>query len=545
MKVCKKSVRVGHKVKIPATGTTSQIPQVSAVEINPDFARALDFLENTNKNIFITGKAGTGKSTLLQYFREHTAKNVAVLAPTGVAALNVKGQTIHSFFHFPPHITVQTVAMQSPSKKLKDLLQKIDAIIIDEVSMVRADLMDCIDVVLQFYRNNPEPFGGLQMIFIGDLYQLPPVVSGKEEQELFRTYYESPYFFSAKVFGKIEMEFLELNKIYRQKDQDFIDLLNKIRNGSVDDHDISNLNTRCNPDFDHDDSKNIFYVTLTTTNASADILNYKKLSDLNVELKTYDGKITGMFDDKHLPTLMKLSLKIGSQIMLLNNDPGKRWVNGSIGKIIDIECDEESDEDTIVVKLNDGKTVYVTPCTWEIFRYFFNKKRGHLDVEIIGSFTQYPIRLAWAITIHKSQGKTFDNVVIDLGRGSFVQGQVYVAISRCTSFSGMVLKKPIQKKHIWIDYRIMRFLTRYQYAISEKELPLEIKIKRIKDAIEKDETIEMIYLKTNDVKSHRTIQPKYIGDLEYLGKTFFGIEAFCLKRQEMRHFRVDRILKIQ
>jgi len=539
IKIFKKSSVAKVKSSMPKSTRTFN------VEINPDFARALNLLENTNKNVFITGRAGTGKSTLLQYFRRNTNKNVAVLAPTGVAALNVQGQTIHSFFHFPPHITVHAVAEQSPSKKLGELLQKIDAIIIDEVSMVRADLMDCIAAALRFYRRNKKSFGGLQMIFIGDLYQLPPVISGQEERKLFETYYKSPYFFDAKSLENIEMEFLELNKIYRQKDRNFIDLLNKIRNNSVEESDISKLNTRLNPNFDHNDAHEGFYITLTATNASADDINHKKLLQLTTKLSTYSGEITGKFDDKHLPTSLEFDVKIGAQIMLLNNDSRKRWVNGSIGRIIDIERDQDSGEDALVIQLNDGEVVDVTPYTWEIFRYFFNREEKHLDVEIIGSFRQYPLRLAWAVTIHKSQGKTFDNVVVDLGRGSFVQGQVYVAISRCTNFEGLVLKKPLKKKHIWIDYNIMRFMTRYQYAISEKEMPLDAKIRRIKSAIAKGETIKITYLKANDTKSHREITPRSVGNMDYLGKTFLGIEAFCLERGDMRNFRVDRILEIK
>ena len=253
----------------------------------------------------------------------------------------------------------------------------------------------------------------------------------------------------------------------------------------------------------------------------------------------------GQFDGKQLPTAMDLSVKIGAQIMLLNNDSEKRWVNGSIGKVVASTSDDESGENVVVVQLNDGKEVEVTPYTWEMFRYFFNKEEGHVDAESIGSFTQYPFRLAWAVTIHKSQGKTFDHVVVDIGRGSFVQGQVYVAISRCTSFEGLVLKKPIQKRHIWVNYHIMRFLTRYQYDLSEKAMPLDAKVARIREAIAKGEALEIIYLKANDTKSRRKIEPRFVGDMEYLGKTFLGIEAYCLTRKDMRNFRVDRILEIK
>ncbi|MBI5754399.1 AAA family ATPase [Candidatus Peregrinibacteria bacterium] len=515
------------------------------IEINEYFKKALDLMENTDKVLFITGKAGTGKSTLLQYFREITDKNVAVLAPTGVAALNVKGQTIHSFLRFPPHITKDTVRAKEPSRKLIELLKHIDTIIIDEVSMVRADLLDCIDEALKFYLKNNKPFGGIQMIFIGDLYQLPPVVSGKDEKEMFQTYYQSPYFFDAKILENVDMEMVELEKIYRQKDPGFIELLNKIRNSSVLDGDIQKLNCRHNPDFDDYDKSEEFCITLTTTNAAADNLNNRKLSQLKTRTKKYHGNITGEFDNKHLPTSLEMELKIGAQIMLLNNDSGNRWVNGTIGKIEEIKKDEESGEDYLVVELQNGAKVNVRRNTWEIFRYVYNRALGKLDVDIIGSFTQYPVRLAWAVTIHKSQGKTFDNVAVDIGNGAFVQGQVYVAISRCTSFEGLILKRPIYKKHIWIDYHIVKFLTRFQYDIAEKEMPLNEKTERIKKAIKKGEDLEIIYLKADDTKSNRKITPSFIGDMQYSNKTFFGIEAYCLKRKETRHFRVDRILRIK
>ncbi|PIZ76187.1 AAA family ATPase [Candidatus Peregrinibacteria bacterium CG_4_10_14_0_2_um_filter_38_24] len=517
----------------------------SGIEINEYFRKALDLMENTEKTLFITGKAGTGKSTLLQYFRETTGKNIVVLAPTGVAAINVKGQTIHSFFHFPPHITKDTVREKEPSKKLIELLKHVDVIVIDEISMVRADLLDCVDEILKFCLKSDDPFGGMQMIFIGDLYQLPPVVSSKEEKEMFQTYYLSPYFFDAKILENIKIELVELEKIYRQKDPDFIELLNKIRNSSVQDKDVEKLNSRYVQDFNDYDNREDFCITLTTTNSSADTINSRKLSQLKTKIKKYHGDITGEFDNKHLPTSLELEMKIGAQIMLLSNDSAGRWVNGTIGKIIDIKSDEESGEDLLVVELQNGSHVNVSQYSWEIYKYVFDRNKGKLEADIMGSFLQYPVRLAWAVTIHKSQGKTFENVAVDIGNGAFAQGQVYVAISRCTSFEGLILKKPIYKKHIWIDYHIVRFLTGFQYDMSEKEMPLSKKIERIESAIKAGETLGIIYLKADDTKSHREIKPFSVGEMKYLNKTFIGIEAYCSNRKEIRTFRVDRILSIK
>lgn len=514
------------------------------IEINDDFERAIKLLNQSKKNLFITGKAGTGKSTLLQYFRENTKKQVAVLAPTGVAALNVKGQTIHSFFKFPPHITPETVKNLKSTKKFIEMLRHLDTIVIDEVSMVRADMMDCIDLAMKHHLKSKKPFGGVQMIFIGDLYQLPPVVSGPQEKELFKTHYKTPYFFSAKIMEDLPVEFIELEKIYRQKDPEFIELLNKIRNNSVEDIDITKLNKRFSPDFDENKSEK-FYITLTTTNDAADLINQKKLETLPSKYKQYNGSISGDFENKHLPTAVDLDLKIGAQIMMLNNDTGKRWVNGSVGKIIDIQVDLETGEDFLIVKLNDGKTVEVTKYTWEVYKYLFDKKHSRLDVEIMGSFTQYPIRLAWAVTIHKSQGKTFDNVVVDIGKGSFTHGQVYVAISRCTSFEGLILRKQIQKRHIWMDFNIVRFLTQFQYNESEKLISLEDKVNLIESAIDTGKVLEIVYLKANDSKSRRSIKPLRVGQMSYLGRKFQGLEAYCMERRENRTFRVDRILEFR
>ncbi len=514
-----------------------------SIEINEDFERAIKLLNQTKKHLFITGKAGTGKSTLLQYFRENTKKQVVVLAPTGVAALNVKGQTIHSFFKFPPHVTPETLHNAKTPKKFLEMLRHLETIVIDEVSMVRADMMDNIDIALRFHLKSTRPFGGLQMIFIGDLYQLPPVVTS-DEKELFKTHYSTPYFFSAEVMQDLPMEFVELEKIYRQKDSDFIELLNKIRNNSVEDADITQLNKRFAADFDENKSDQ-FYITLTTTNAAADELNQKKLSTLKAKIRNYSGSISGNFDSKHLPTAVELDLKIGAQVMMLNNDTGKRWVNGSVGKITDIQTDPDSGEDFLIVKLNSGQTVEVSKYTWEVYRYLLDKKTSQLNAESIGSFTQYPIRLAWAVTIHKSQGKTFDNVVVDIGRGTFTHGQVYVAISRCTSFEGLILRKPILKQHIWMDLDIVKFVTQFQYQESERQMPIEDKISLIESAIESGKVMDIVYLKANDSKSRRSIKPVRVGPMTYLGKTFPGLEAYCMERRENRTFRVDRILQFK
>ncbi|KKP37396.1 MAG: TPR domain protein [Candidatus Peregrinibacteria bacterium GW2011_GWA2_33_10] len=513
------------------------------IELNDDFVRAFEFLTNTNKSVFITGKAGTGKSTLLQYFRDNTAKNVAVLAPTGVAALNVKGQTIHSFFGFPPTITPHSLFKKKFSKKVLEVLRKLDAIIIDEVSMVRADLMDCVDEALRFCLNDNSPFGGLQMIFIGDLYQLPPVVADVSEKELFRSYYKSPYFFDAKVFENFEMEFIELEKIYRQRDDDFIELLNKIRNNSVEDADIERLNSR--RIFDFNDDSGEFYITLTTTNSAADEINIKKLAQLESKTRVFYGHVNGNFDKKYYPASLDLELKEGAQIMLLNNDSAGRWVNGSVGVINNIISDNEGNDDILEIELSNGEIVEVSSYTWEVSQYFYNKDLRRLDAEVVGTFTQYPVRLAWAVTIHKSQGKTFDRVIVDIGRGSFTHGQIYVAISRCTSFEGLILKKPILKKHIWMDQRIVNFVTHYQYTKSEENMSLEEKLELITQAINSGSILKIIYLKPDDTKSKREIKPQVVGKMGYLGKSFIGVEAYCLKRKAKRVFRVDRILELR
>lgn len=509
------------------------------IEINDRFKQALEFMENTSKNVFVTGRAGTGKSTLLDYFRNTTKKKVVILAPTGVAALNVYGQTIHSFFRFKPNITLQAVRRKQIKKK-KNIYKKIEAIVIDEISMVRADLLDCVDKFLRLNgKNSNLPFGGVQMIFIGDLYQLPPVVTAQEKEIL--NAYQSPYFFDARAFKNFKTEFIELEKVYRQKDQIFINLLNSIRNNSATDEELEMFNKRYRPDFE--DNLRDFYVYLTPTNNLAEDINNRQLAKLQSKKFYNQGEIWGNFDLKYLPTQIDLELKIDSQVMLLNNDSKGRWVNGSIGKIINIE--RSDGDNVIVVKLTNGRIVDVILYTWEMFRYFFNKKINSIDSEVVGSFTQYPIKLAWAVTIHKSQGKTFDKVILDAGKGMFAHGQMYVALSRCTSLDGLVLKKPIQKKHIFMDWRVVKFLTQYQWGLAEKNCSQEKKIEIIKKAIKNKKKLKIIYLKSNDVKSERNILPRKVGEMEYMNVRYLGLKAYCSQRREERNFRVDRILELK
>jgi len=426
------------------------------IELNPQFKKALDLMENTGKNLFVTGKAGTGKSTLLQYFRLNTQKKVVVLAPTGVAALNVNGETIHSFFGFKPGITIKKV--DKLKRKNSGIYQEIDVIIIDEISMVRADLLDCVNLFLRLKgRDSSRAFGGVQMIFIGDLYQLPPVVKD-EEKEMMRMHYESPYFFDAKVFEYFSMEFIELGKIYRQEDENFISLLNSIRNNSISYKQIATLNERLGFEFTKELEKG-FAVHLTTTNKMALEINNERLNELGAEVATYQAQVSGDFNDKSYPTDYELKVGRGAQIMMLNNDSSGRWVNGSVGKIVDIRPSNDG-MDVILVELANGRTEEVLPHVWEVLHYKLNENTHTIDTETAGTFTQHPMKLAWAITIHKSQGKTFDRVIIDIGTGTFAHGQMYVALSRCVSLEGVSLKKPIKKSHILMDWKIREFMER-------------------------------------------------------------------------------------
>ncbi len=429
------------------------------LQLNEDFKYALDVLDKTDRSLFITGRAGTGKSTLLQLFRNTTKKKIAVLAPTGVAALNVQGQTIHSFFGFPPRIiTASEAARKTSQKNLQRLYKNLQVLVIDEISMVRADILDGIDKFLRVNRENFQPFGGVQVVLFGDLFQLPPVVTRDPiEAAYFQDYYETPYFFSAQVMKEAEfqLDMLELRKVYRQESRHFLRLLEAVRINEVDRDDLDDLNDRHEPQFVTSEG----YITLCARNATADSINRRELQQLNTPEFEFLAEVKGNFDPALYPTEASLRLRKGAQVMFVKNDVvEKLYVNGTIGTITHL------DQKNIIVETTEegGKQrrIEVPLTEWEITRYTSSALTGGIETEAIGSFKQYPLKLAWAITIHKSQGKTFNKVLIDLGGGAFEHGQLYVALSRCRTLEGIVLRKPIRLDDVITDERIVDFYGR-------------------------------------------------------------------------------------
>ena len=423
------------------------------IDFNPDFLKAVEILEKTKKHLFLTGRAGTGKSTFLNYIRKNLAKNFVVLSPTGIAAVNIGGQTIHSVCNFAPNITIEKARKKGHSQRNSKLIKKLDMIIIDEISMVRSDLLDFLDNYLRAAKQEIAPFGGIQMVFIGDLYQLPPVLK-KDEYEVFYENYKTPYFFSANSFKYIlenfyeNLIFIELQTIHRQKDPYFIGLLNQVRDGLTDYELIQNLNQRCNQKWQELPKE---YIVLTTTNNSANQINEKNLDDLPGQEFLYEGQIEGNFKERDLPTNLDLYLKIGARVMFIKNDPAGKWVNGSLGFV------EEVQESFVTVKLDSGQKVMVDEVSWDLYKTVLNEKTGNLEQKSEGSFHQLPLKLAWAITIHKSQGQTFDKVILNLENGAFASGQVYVAFSRCTTLEGLFLAKKVRSFDIQTDGRIKLF----------------------------------------------------------------------------------------
>lgn len=492
---------------------------------NKEFQDALQLITHTRQSVFLTGKAGTGKSTFLKYICNHTKKKYVVLAPTGIAAINAGGVTLHSFFKLPfrpmlpddPDLSLSHGRIfeffKYPKEKRK-IIAEVDLIIIDEISMVRADIIDCVDRILRVYSGNMRlPFGGKQLLFVGDVFQLEPVVPS-DQKEILSLFYASPFFFSARVFKDINLVPIELQKVYRQTDSVFINILDRIRNNAARKQELDTLNGRYFPSFEPQNED--MYITLATRRDQVDFINEKKLAELPGEEYVSVGKIEGDFPESSLPTQLNLSIKEQAQVIFIDNDYERRWVNGTIGMVSGID-----ENGNVYVLLESGVEHLVEPTSWRNYKYKYNEKEKRIEEEIVGTFEQLPIRLAWAITVHKSQGLTFSRVVVDLTGGVFAGGQTYVALSRCTSLEGLVLKSKISSRDIFIRKEIVEFSQIFNnQALIEKSI--------------KESEAELQY--------GRAAQGFRLGNMKE------AVEAFAAavsKRNELDNPMVQRLLRLK
>ena len=426
---------------------------------NPEFQDAWDVLQHTHRSVFLTGKAGTGKSTFLKYIRDTIKKKTVVLAPTGIAAVNVGGQTMHSFFKIPfkPMVPddpdysnpARMRKMLRYTKEKVKLIQQLELIIIDEISMVRADIIDFVDRVLRVYSGNMrEPFGGKQLLLVGDIFQLEPVVT-HDTRDILRRYYKNFFFFNAKAFDQINLVAIELRKIYRQSDSDFIALLDRVRINRASAADMARINQRYNPNYQEINDE--FVITLATRRDTVDSINDEHMKALKTPEFVYEGAIEGDFPENSLPTAYNLALKEGAQVIFIRNDKEGRWCNGTIGKVTRLS------DTSVYVALENGAEMLVEREIWENMQYTYNEKEKKVEEKVLGSFAQIPIKPAWALTVHRSQGLTFNHVVIDFAGGAFTGGQTYVALSRCTSMEGITLLKPLSERDIIVNLAVVDF----------------------------------------------------------------------------------------
>lgn len=441
---------------------------------NPQFKNALDLVQFTNQSVFLTGKAGTGKSTFLKYICSITKKKYVVLAPTGIAAINAGGSTLHSFFHLPFYPLVPDDSrfqgrrireFLKYNKEQIKLLKQLDLIIIDEISMVRADIIDFIDRILRTFSGCSRlPFGGKQLLFVGDVFQLEPVVT-RDERDILQRFYETPHFFSARVFKEIQLVAIELTKVYRQNDNVFVNVLDHIRTNTASAQDLLLLNTCVDQDISGEEG---LFITLAARRDVVDHINQQNLADIEGAPIVFTGEVRGEFPESMLPTLLDLELKVGAQIIFIKNDQVHRWVNGTIGMITGIDEDGKF----LYIHTDDGNDFDVERAQWANVRYTYNEKEKKIEEEELGTFTQFPVRLAWAITIHKSQGLTFSKVAIDFTGGVFAGGQTYVALSRCRSLDGLQLKKNINQSDVFVNPNIVKFSQQFN---NEKAVQLALK----------------------------------------------------------------------
>ncbi len=492
---------------------------------NKEFQNAMQLITHTRQSVFLTGKAGTGKSTFLKYICKNTKKKFVVLAPTGIAAINAEGVTLHSFFKLPfrpmmpddPDLSTKggrIFEFFKYTKKHRKLIEEVDLVIIDEISMVRADTIDTIDRILRVFSGNQRlPFGGKQLLFVGDIFQLEPVVPS-DQKEILSLFYASPFFFSARVFKEIHLVPIELQKVYRQTDPVFINILDHIRNNVIRNEELAVLNQRYFPSFEPRNED--MYITLATRRDQVDFINEKKLAELPGEEFVSKGIIDGDFPESSLPTQLNLSIKEHAQVIFIDNDPERRWVNGTIGMISGID-----ESGNVYVLLESGVEHLVEITSWRNYKYKYNEKEKRIEEEIVGTFEQLPIRLAWAITVHKSQGLTFNRVVVDLTGGVFAGGQTYVALSRCTSLEGLVLKSKISLHDIFLRKEIVTFSQQFNNP------------KLIKTSLQESEA-ELNYAKA--ALSFNS------GDFKESVEAF---SAAVTKRNELNKITVQRLMRLK